>query len=173
MGDTLDKNIPLETERKFLIRYPDTAILSAQVGCRVLKIVQTYLLCDTGSLRVRKTVENGKTEYRLNEKRRVSELTHEEYEKVISEEAYTELLRCADSSRKPVSKTRYAFPFGTHIIELDVYPFWKDRAILEIELKCENEEYEIPDFITVIKEVSGDKRYSNKALAKELIMEKL
>ena len=167
----MDKNIPLETERKFLIEYPDTGLLAMQSGCRVKEIVQTYLLCDTGSLRVRKTVESGKTECRLNEKRRISELTHEEYEKVISEEVYTELLRCADSKRAPISKTRYAFPCGAHIIEVDVYPFWNDRAILEIELKCEDEEYKIPDFIKVIKEVSGDKRYSNKALAKNVVNE--
>lgn len=169
----MDKNIPLETERKFLIEYPDTALLAKQAHCRVLQMVQTYLLCDTGSLRVRKTVEKGKVEYRLNEKRRISGLTHEEYEKVISEEVYTELLRCADTSRNPVSKTRYAFSFGVHVMEIDVYPFWNDRAILEIELSCEDEEYKIPDFIKVIKEVSGDKRYSNKALAKEITTENI
>ncbi len=169
----MNKNIPLEIERKFLIEYPDTELLASQAGCSVKKMAQTYLLCDTGSLRVRETVEKGKVEYRLNEKRRISELTHEEYEKVISEETYTELLRCADSKRMPVSKTRYAFPYGVHVMEIDVYPFWNDRAILEIELKGENEEYKIPDFIRVIKEVSGDKRYSNKALAREIITENI
>lgn len=169
----MNKNIPLETERKFLIEYPDTALLAKQAGCRILLMVQTYLLCDTGSLRVRKTVESDKVEYRINEKRRISGLTHEEYERVISEEVYSELLRCADTSRSPVSKTRYAFPYGGHVVEIDVYPFWNDRAILEIELVSEDEEYKIPDFVKIIKEVSGDRRYSNKALAKNVVNENI
>ena len=166
-------NIPLETERKFLIKYPDTALLASVDGAIVKDITQTYLLCDTGSLRVRKTVCRGVTVYHRNEKRRVTDITSEEYEREISEEAYTELLRCADMSRKPVEKTRYAIPFEGHIIEVDVYPFWNDRAIMEIELACEDEAYSIPDYIEIIKEVTSDKRYSNRALSKKIITEEL
>jgi CYTH domain-containing protein len=67
-----------------------------------------------------------------------------------------------------VIKTRYAFPFGEHTVEIDVYPFWDDRAIFEVELKNENESFEIPDFIDIIKEVSEDGRYKNTNLAKSI-----
>ena len=56
---------------------------------------------------------------------------------------------------------------------MDVYPFWSDRAVLEVELESEDEAFDIPPFISVIKEVTGDKRYSNKALAKEIVTEEL
>ncbi len=166
-------NTPLEIERKFLIKYPDTALLASIEGTIVKDITQTYLLCDTGSLRVRKTVCRGAAVYHRNEKRHVTDITSEEYEKEISEEAYTELLRCADLSRKPVEKTRYAIPFGGHTVEVDVYPFWSDRAVMEIELSSENEEYAVPECIEIIKEVTADKRYSNRALSKQIITEEL
>lgn len=167
------KKKPLEIERKFLIRYPRTDELVSVEGTLVKEISQTYLLCDTGSLRVRKTVCGGKTVYHRNEKRHVSDRTSEEYEKKISAVTYSELLRCADSSRRTIFKTRYAIPCGTHIAEVDIYPFWSDRAIMEVELKSENEEFTIPDGIEVIKEVTNDKRYSNRALSKEIIYEEL
>ena len=162
-----------ETERKFLIRYPNTEFLSKIDGCRIFSFEQTYLLCDNGSMRVRKSESCGKTEYIRNIKQRVSDMSHLEDEKAISEETYKELLLCADSSRRTISKTRYAVPYENHIIEIDVYPFWNDRAILEVELSAENEEFSIPHYIEIIKEVTYDKRYSNKALAKEIINETL
>jgi len=166
-------NNGIERERKFLIKYPDTELLMAQDGCTVTDIRQTYLLCHDGSMRVRKAVCNGKTVYIRNIKRRISDMSHYEDERCVSEETYSELLLCADSERKPVSKIRYAVPYMGHVAEIDVYPFWKDRAVLEVELSSENESFELPPYITVIKEVTGDKRYSNKALAKEIVTEEL
>lgn len=163
----------IESERKFLIKFPDLSVLEKQPGCAVRKIEQTYLLCDTGSLRVRKTKENGKIFYHINEKRKTLTFSHEEYEKEISEETYLELLRCRDTSRQTIFKTRYVIPYKKHTLEIDIYPFWTDRAILEIELQNESEQYSIPPYITVIREVTGDKRYSNKALAQHLFTENI
>lgn len=167
------ENIQIESERKFLIRYPDFSVLEKQEGCKRKEIEQTYLLCDTGSLRVRKTTQDGKNVYHLNEKRKTLSFSHTEYEKEISEEVYKELLRCRDTTRNTISKTRYVIPYGTHILEIDVYPFWKDRAILEIELQSEGESYSIPPYITVIREVTEDDRYSNKALAVKILTENI
>ena len=169
----MDTSAPLEIERRFLIAYPDVEFLKTLDGCRVRHITQTYLLCDNGTLRVRKTVCGGKTVCHVTQKRRLSALSRVEDEKEISEETYTELLRCADGARTPIVKTRYAFPFGKHTAEVDVFPFWRDRAILEIELSGEDEPYEIPPFLAVIKEVTGDRRYTNASLAKKIITETL
>lgn len=169
MSETKKKEI----ERKFLIKYPDTAFLASQQLCRVMEIEQTYLLCDCGSLRVRKSVCGGKTEYIRNLKNNGMNISRDEDEKNVSEETFRELLLCADGERNTVFKTRYAFPFENHTMEVDVYPFWNDRAILEVELKAEDEQFGIPDYIGIIKEVTNDKRYSNRALAKEIITEEL
>ena len=75
------ENIQIESERKFLIKYPDTAILESCEGCKIKEIEQTYLLCDTGSLRVRKTVLDEKTVYHINEKRKTLSFSHEQKEK--------------------------------------------------------------------------------------------
>lgn len=162
-----------EIERKFLIGYPDRELLKKSPDCRIFEFEQTYLLCDDGSMRVRKSECCGKTEYIRNIKKRISDMAHLEDERVISEETYRELLLCADKSRNVVKKTRYKIPFENHIMEIDIYPFWKDRAVLEVELSEENEEFAIPDYIRIIKEVTYDNRYSNKALAKDIINETL
>lgn len=162
-----------ETERKFLIRYPNTHELSKKEGCEIFRLEQTYLLCDNGSLRVRKSEHCGNTEYIRNIKRRISDMSHYEDEKNISEETYNELLLCADTDRCTIKKTRYAIPHGMFLMEIDIYPFWQDRAILEVELRSEDEPFEIPPYIQIIKEVTFDGRYSNKALAKEIITEEI
>ena len=52
--------------------------------------------------------------------------------------------------------------------EVDIYPFSTTTAICEIELCEENEQFEIPSFIKVIKEVTNDKRFSNYAFSKQI-----
>ena len=166
------QNVPYEIERKFLIKYPDTEFLMEIHGAVAKDIVQTYLLCDTGSLRVRKTTCDGKTVYHKNEKRRISDMTHEEYESKISEEEYSSLLLLSDPERLPVEKTRFAVSYLEHIAEIDVYPFWNDKAILEIELESENENFEIPPFVEIIREVTGEKEFSNREIARQLKVQK-
>lgn len=161
--------IPIEIEHKFLIRMPSITDLEGQSGFKIRKIVQTYLECEKGkSERVRHIEENGKTSYIHTVKERISVLSCYEDEKAISQEEYELLLSRADKSKKSIIKTRYSFEYREHTIEIDVYDFWNDRATLEIELNSESEQYSIPDFIDVIKEVSADKRYKNTNLAKSV-----
>jgi CYTH domain-containing protein len=54
------------------------------------------------------------------------------------------------------------------LYELDIYPFWNDKAILEVELENENQNVDIPDFLELIEEVTNDNRYTNYSLAKEI-----
>ena len=72
----------------------------------------------------------------------------------------------ADPALQTVRKTRYCLdgPDGKYL-ELDVYPFWKNQAILEVELVNAKDEIQFPDFITVIREVTDDDSYKNHALA--------
>ena len=52
--------------------------------------------------------------------------------------------------------------------EIDIYPEWKKQAILEIELKDENEEVTMPEGIKVIREVTGDPAYTNHEMARKM-----
>lgn len=155
----------LEIERKFLIAYPDTALLDSLRDCSKVEIEQTYL---SDRSRVRKWCENGKTVYIKTVKEKISEITRIETEGEIEKAEYERLLLLRDESRVTIKKTRYRYPYLGKIVEIDLFPFWSDRAFLEVELNNEDEEFSIPPFIEVIREVTEDKRYRNSALAKEI-----
>ena len=158
-----------EIERKYLIEYPDKAALESAEGVRVKRIEQTYLLAGAGETRrVRKMTENGVTRYIETRKYRVSDLRATEEEKELSAAEYDTLLKLADPTLRPILKTRYAIPYKGHTAEVDLYDFWQDRATLEVELVDEQEAFELPPFLRVIREVSDDKRYKNVNLAREL-----
>ena len=89
-----------------------------------------------------------------------------EDENEISLQEYTNLLETREGNT--IIKTRYVYPYKSKKIEIDIFPFWKKQAFLEVELKSENEEFELPDFIEVIKEVTDDKAYRNYALSKKI-----
>lgn len=166
--------IPIETERKFLIYMPCLDTLCAQPEIRIQEITQTYLLTDgKKNARIRKINECDNISYIKTVKERISTLSCYEEEKEITEEQYLELLKYADKEKQNINKTRYSFRYGRHIIEIDIYSFWNDRATLEIELKSEDEEFSIPAFIKVVKEVSTDKRYKNTNLAKSIPQDKI
>jgi CYTH domain-containing protein len=156
-----------EIERKFLVAYPDVSQIEGITGCRKSAIVQTYLQSPQGEThRVRRIVSDGKISHVETRKKRISMLRAVEDEREITEGEYDALLPKKEEGSMPIRKTRYAFPCGAHVVELDVYPFWQDRAIVEVELKSEGECVSLPPFLRVLKEVTDDKRYKNVNLAK-------
>ena len=88
-------------------------------------------------------------------------------EERLSYEEYLDLLMEADAGREQIEKTRYCLTYRSQYFEIDVYPFWKDRAVVEIELSDENAQVEFPPQLTVIREVTEDGAYRNAALAKK------
>ena len=156
---------PIETERKFLIKLPSQEQLIAN-KCVKSNIVQTYLRRRTPDVerRVRQRGIDGEFSYYYTEKKKLSECSRDEVERKISKDEYIALLLEATSI---VRKDRYCFFYENQYFELDVYPDWLNgEAILEIELTEEGQEVKLPDWITVIKEVTGDENYSNAKLAK-------
>ena len=155
----------LEIERKFLIKMPDIKMLEVLPDIGIADITQTYT---TVGVRLRKWTEQGRTTYIKTVKKHLSDLTRIEEESEISAEEYNSLMLLADPERNSLTKTRYRYPFKGKLIEIDVFPFWERQAFCEIELKGEDEEFSLPDFIEVIKEVSADKAYRNYALTKNI-----
>lgn len=157
-----------EIERKFLIRYPDCEWLFANSD--VTEITQTYLLRPdpSRSARVRKRGRDGNYVYTHTVKQRISDMRRIEIEREISEEEYEELLKQADPKRNVIHKLRCCLPFRGQMFELDLFPFWTDRAILEIELKEESQPVEFPPELEILREVTGDRRYTNSSMAKEI-----
>lgn len=157
---------PLEIERKFLIEYPDIAWLEAQPRCRRLEIQQTYLLGAPGEeTRVRLCREKGTERYIRTVKRELTSARRLEIERVLTEDEYRALLQTADPSKRQICKTRYCIFYENRWIEIDLYPFWRDTAIAEVELTDEHSPITFPKQIRVIREVTDDKRYKNSSLA--------
>ena len=157
---------PLEIERKFLIRYPDLRWLEGLPNCRKIDIIQTYLRAGEGEeLRVRQRGENGSYTYYKTRKRALRGPARVEVEQRLSQEEYLRLLVEADPAKRPIRKTRYCLTWDSQYFEIDVYPFWNDQAILEIELSDENAEIRFPQELKVLKEVTEDPAYKNAALA--------
>ncbi len=156
-----------EIERKFLIEYPDTERLENYPDSTKSEIAQTYLKTDDGmTSRVRKRTTGGSTKYIFTEKKRITDVKCIENEREIDREEYEDLLKLADPERITIYKTRYCLPYADRIVEIDIYPFWTDRAIAEVEIEDENERVELPDFIKVIREVTAEKAYKNYSIAK-------
>ena len=164
-----------EIERKYLIRYPNIQTLQAQKGVEQWEIVQIYLTVSGPgeTRRIRQVVSGGEIKYYKTFKKRLTDLANEEDEGEIDQLEYIHLCQEQQPGCKPLGKTRYRIPYEGHILEFDIYPFWKDRAILEIELEHENEGAAIPDYVQIIRDVSADPAYKNRSLAEKVVVEEI
>ena len=158
---------PLEIERKYLIVYPDTEALRRR--CHpIYEMEQIYLHAAPGvTARVRRRVGE-KEEFFHTEKERITARTHVERERIITREEYDALLLQRDESAFPIAKTRYCLPHDGFTFEIDVYPFWKTVAIMEVELEGEEQQFTLPEGITVIREVTEEPWMKNAALARHI-----
>ena len=169
-------NKPLEIEYKFLIRYPDTEKLSNQSDYKAEKLTQLYLELpeeEAGftKCRIRKVENSSGTRYIKTFKQSITDMTRVEIESEISEEEYNTLSRYIRKGYSPIEKVRHSFSAFGFTYEIDIFPFWDDRAYLEIEVDSEETKPPIPEFIQIIKDVTSDIRYRNTALAQKIITE--
>lgn len=165
---------PIETEKKFLIAYPDLDWLANNPYCHKIDIIQTFLTAPAGEERkVRQRGEDGHYMCYVTTKIPMDEtgLKRIETEHRISENEYSRLLGTADPDKAPLHKTRYCLTYEHQYFEVDVYPFWKDRAILEIELSQDDQQIIFPPQLHVYREITGEKEYKSTALA-EMVMRK-
>ncbi|MBE5746356.1 MAG: helix-turn-helix domain-containing protein [Clostridiales bacterium] len=158
--------IHYELERKFLIEYPNLKELEKNNNCQKVEIIQTYLISDVNEeVRIRQRGINNNFAYTKTTKKQVKNGKRIEVEKKITKDEYLNLLLNANTNKKQIRKTRYCLMENNHYFEIDIYPEWKDKAIMEIEINNENEKFIIPSFIKVIKEVTNDINYSNNSLS--------
>ncbi len=158
---------PFEIERKFLIEYPDIKILESNQNCHKIEIIQTYLNSNSDDeIRVRQRGENGHYIYFQTIKKALNSLKRIEIERRLSQQEYLKLLMNADTSKRQIRKDRYCLMYNNQYFEIDVYPFWNDKAICEIELNDESDSIDFPENIKIIKEVTDDIAYKNASLAR-------
>ena len=156
-----------EIERKFLIAYPNLEALEKNASCQKVEIIQTYLRPQVDAeMRIRQRGQNGFYTYTKTIKQKVSAMKRVETETRITQAEYVNLLLEADPNLNPIRKTRYCLTYKNQYFEIDVYPFWKDKAIMEIELRDEQQKIDFPKYINIIKEVTNDEEFLNYNLAK-------
>ncbi len=168
ISDFLGVHIPFRTKRKFLIEYPNVDILEFDPDCHKVEVIRTYLRSDPGEeIRIRKRGIGNYFTYFLNTK--ITAATGEiiETEKQLTAEEYKLLEKQADPEMRHIYKTRYCFTYEEHYFELDLYTLWDDKAIVEVESTELNEEIHFPEYIKVIRELTGDERFRNAVLARK------
>ena len=157
---------PLGVQRSFLIEYPDVHWLERRENCRKVEIVQTYLRSAPGEevcVRQRKT--SGSCAYYETVKKPLDDGREVELEKALTQKEYLKRLSDADRARGTLRKTRYHLRYEDRYFEIDLFPFWQDRALCEIQVSDEAVPVTLPPELTVIREVTDDPAYSNAALA--------
>ncbi len=147
-----------EIERKFLVRNDGWRAGAATKS--VMK--QGYIASmDDRSVRVR-VLDDIKA--RLTIKIGRSTMTREEFEYDIPVDEAKELLD--DAIGVVIEKTRYRVPHEGFVWEVDVFAGrHRGLVIAEVEMRSESDKPSLPSWLG--REVTGDVRYSNQALATE------
>lgn len=159
--------VPVEIERKYLVKMPNISELEKRYACKTVDIIQTYLVSNEAGVerRVRQRGTNGQYTFYYTEKVEIDSKSRYEKERKISQQEYLSLLVEADTRLHTIVKRRTCFVCNDTYFELDVYPFWNDYAILEVELTKKDQEISLDLDLDIIQDVTEDKRFKNRALA--------
>ena len=156
----------LEIERKYVIEMPDFDLISSQPEYTSSEILQIYLASSDGETRrIRRRSYKDRVEHTETTKIRIDKISSRELEREISAEEFDLLSKEIREGSTPLNKTRYTFLYLENTMEIDVYPGWKRTAIMETEMDGYDKEVALPPFIKIVKEVTGDKAYSNSSMA--------
>ena len=151
---------------KYLIEYPDTALLDSLPNCRRADVIQTYLSSADGvERRIRQRGTDGHYVY-YEIRKKVVGGKEAEMERRLAPGEYLRLLMEADPNKRSVRKTRYCLSENKCSYDIDIYPFWPDKAILKVSLSDPDAEIRIPSCVSVIREVTNEEEFNTNILAK-------
>ena len=157
---------PLDRKRKYLITMPDMNRLVVNYGAVPFEMVQHYLVETNPTIerRIRRQKNGSDYLYFYTEKHTMPDNTKWDTERPISKKDYERYLLEAEPALSEVHKVKYRFSYGHGHFEIDIYPFSKEKAVMFCY--SDSEELAFPPEIEVVKEVTGDRTYKNKNLAK-------
>lgn len=167
--EILGAPVPVEDEQKYLLDGFDPD--SIPVPYRKIDIVQTYLQTTTPAAeeRVRQRSWGGGFSFYHTVKTPipgVSSSKRRESEKMIGLKDYLEYLQKAEPGRIPLLKDRYCFLYKDQYFEVDVL---KERhtgkEYLEREKTSANTSNELPPFLNIKEEVTGNPEHKMSHLA--------
>ena len=157
---------PMETKRKYLIARPDPAVLNSRPNCRRVEITQAYLHSEIPgeTIRIRQRGCDGSYVYFKTRKRSIDGKRIEMEERLTRHE-FRDLLMQADPAYRTIRKDRWCLSENGLYYNIDLYPQWADRALLEVELYSAGDDVRFPEGIRVIREVTGEKEFTNPYIA--------
>lgn len=161
----LGQEVPATAKRKYLVAMPDTGMLREKYGATGVEMMQSYLTCSNPNIerRIRQQKNGREYLYFYTEKRTGEDGSKWVTEKPISEKEYISYLMESDVNLHTVRKTKYRFYSSEHRVEIDVYPFSNEKAVMFVY--GADGESAIPTEIQILEEVTGKAEYKNRALA--------
>ena len=163
----LGEPMPMQQRHKYLVAMPELQAFCRRFSCAPIDMMQTYLVQTQPHTerRIRQQKNGADYLYFYTEKRIQPDGTKWETEKPISQKDYIQYLMEGDMSLHAVHKTKYRFSQNGQQMELDVYPFCAEQAILRVALP-ESAALQLPPELQLLREVTDDPAYKNRALAK-------
>jgi len=162
----IGQSVPEVKKRKYLIEMPDTDRICGKYNAVPIDMMQTYLVSAEPNVdkRVRQQRSDNGYLYFYTERRTDESGNKWVVEKPISEKDYVSYIMDCDVSLHPVRKRKFRFGYESRRMEIDVYPFSQDKAVL---FTFGDSREALPPEIKVIREVTGEKEYKNRSLAED------
>ena len=156
---------PAMQKHKYLIAMPDLQEMTEKYNGLALDMMQTYLTQTKPNVerRIRQQRNGEDYLYFYTERHVMADGTKWITEKPISEKDYIRYLMEGDSSLHSVRKVKYRLIYREQRMEIDVYPFDSEKAVLFMYTEGEAL---LPPEIRVLRDVTGDPAYKNRQLAR-------
>lgn len=164
--EILGDPVPLEKEDKFLVK--SFNLKKIPVKWSESLITQDYLISpDKGAeRRVRSRGENGAYSYYYTIKKHLRPGVRVEQERVVTKKEYNKLLIERNPKKTTIRKKRICFFWKEQFFEVDVFIGLKRKLILmEAERTDIKPDLDLPPFIKISRNVTGDRTYSNSSIA--------
>jgi len=160
---------PVERFNKYLINIDETLLnkLSNEANYSSCHILQHYLKSENGyERRIRARERDGDVLYSYSEANYLSTNERIKTDRVLTERQYKDYSHQIDKDLNVTDKMRYSFIYNDVFFKLDVYNFDTSKGILSFESSSDHTSVKLPEYIEVIKDVTGDVNYKNYYLAK-------
>ena len=165
----LGEGTPVERFDKYLIEVNEEVLekFRSEANYSTSHIIQHYLKSENGyERRIRSRERDSDTMYTYSEANYLSSNERIKTDRVLTEREYKDYFHQIDHDLNVIDKMRYSFIKKDLFYKLDVFDFDTSKGILSIDRPSDGRKVEIPEYVTVIKDVTGDRNYKNYYLAR-------
>lgn len=160
---------PVKRQDKYSVDLSNTDLDGIIRKSRGIVIEQTYLQSEENvEKRIRKVTINNSVSYHFSVYKIMEDGTRVIVsDKNIDEKVYEQLKDFKDDKYETIRKHRYCFSENGTYFNLDVFENMSDIGILETNV-TENETVQIPSYIAVMEDVTRNRDYYNKNIARKV-----